>query len=89
MNDDYDVSWSPWMMTMMWVGAQEWWLWCELEPMNEDYDVSWSPWMMTMMWVGAREWWLWCELEPVNDNYDPEMLNENTSNLQSQKNLIY
>ena len=28
-----------------------------------------------------------CELEPVNDDYDKEVSDENTSNLQSQKNL--
>ena len=32
---------------------------------------------------------LQCELEPLNDNYDKEILVENTSNLQSQKNLTY
>ena len=32
---------------------------------------------------------LWCELEPVNDGYDKEILDKNTSNLQSQENLTY
>ena len=30
-----------------------------------------------------------CQVEPVNYDYDKQMLQENTSNLQSQKNLIY
>lgn len=30
-----------------------------------------------------------CQVEPVNYDYDKQMLQENTSNLQSQKNLAY
>ena len=32
---------------------------------------------------------LYCELEPVNNDYGKEMLDENTSNLLSQKYLTY